>query len=135
DWRSFRVDRVGARIRIGPRFAPREGPDGGDLAAYVSRSVSTSAYPVKARVVLHAPAGVLAERFSPLAARLTALDSERCVLETGAPSLHALALWLCLLDVEFDVEEPVELYEHLRNAHARIGGVLERADVHDGRRS
>jgi predicted DNA-binding transcriptional regulator YafY len=129
DWRSFRVDRVGARIRTGPRFAPREGPEGGDLAAYVSRSVSTSAYPVKARVILHAPADVLAERFSPLAARLSALDSERCVLETGAPTLHWLAVWLCLLDVEFEVEEPAELYDYLRNVHARVGSVLQRAQL------
>ncbi|MBN1236904.1 MAG: WYL domain-containing protein [Gammaproteobacteria bacterium] len=126
DWRTFRVDRIGRRIETGPRFASRQGPEGGDLAAYVSRSVSTSAYPVQARVILHAPRDVLAARFSPLAARLTALDGDRCVLETGAPSLHVLAVWLCMLDVGFDVEAPAELYEYLRAVHARLGSVLAR---------
>lgn len=127
DWRTFRADRIGARVAAGPRCAPREGPEGGDLAAYVSRSVSTSAYPVQARVILHAPRAAIAERFSPLAAKLTAVDDGRCVLETGAPSLHALAVWLCLLDVDFDVESPAELYDYLDNVHARLGTALRRA--------
>lgn len=126
DWRTFRADRIRPRLAAGPRFTPREGPAGGDLAAFVSRSVSTSAYPVQARIILHAPREVLAERFSPLAARLTALDDERSVLETGGPSLHGLAVWLCMLDVDFDIEEPLELYDHLRHVHARLDTALKR---------
>ena len=127
DWRTFRVDRIAPRIVTGARFTPRDGPAGGDLGAYVSQSVSTSAYPVQARVVLHAPRAVLAERFSPLAARLTPLDDERCVLEAGGRSLHSFAVWLAFLDVDFDIEAPEELNDHLRRVHERIGRTLARA--------
>ena len=46
DFRTFRVDRIGKKPQVGRRFTRREIP-GGDLAAYVSGSVSTQAYPVR----------------------------------------------------------------------------------------
>src|SRR5690606_15989355 len=35
DWRTFRVDRMAPRIVTDGPFRPRQGPEGGDLAAYV----------------------------------------------------------------------------------------------------
>jgi predicted DNA-binding transcriptional regulator YafY len=127
DWRTFRVDRVVPPVLTGARFAPRVGPDKGDLAAYVSRSVSTSAYPVRAKVILHAPMQALAQSICPLVGQLAALDSQRCVVHTGAHSLHTIAAWLCTLEVEFEVVEPPELREFLRAMNARIQHALERA--------
>ena len=43
DWRTFRVDRIQPRTPPGPRFTPRELPEGGDVAAYVARGVSRAA--------------------------------------------------------------------------------------------
>ena len=42
DWRIFRADRIELRTPAGPRFAPRELPDG-DAAAYVSQRVTAAA--------------------------------------------------------------------------------------------
>src|SRR5689334_18966583 len=56
DWRTFRVDRISPRIPTGPRFTPRELPEDGDLASYVSRRVSAAAWRYRATVLIHAPA-------------------------------------------------------------------------------
>jgi hypothetical protein len=58
---------------------------------------------------------------------LAALDSQRCVVHTGAHSLHTIAAWLCTLEVEFDIVEPPELLEFLRAMNARIQQALGRA--------
>lgn len=76
DWRTFRVDRIEGDIELGRRFTPREVP-GGDIAAYVSRSLATRPYSFRARVVFHAPAATIAERVPPLAGFLEALGEDR----------------------------------------------------------
>ncbi len=119
DFRTFRVDRIGKKPQVGRRFTRREIP-GGDLAAYVSRSVSTQAYPVRARVILHAPREQVAQRVSPLTARLQAVDERRCVLEAGGAGLDGLALHIALLGYEFEVLDPPELTERIRALAARL---------------
>jgi predicted DNA-binding transcriptional regulator YafY len=42
------------------------------------------------------------------------LDAQSCVLVTGADSLDTIALYLGLLGVDFSVDEPPELVEHVR---------------------
>jgi predicted DNA-binding transcriptional regulator YafY len=119
DWRTFRVDRIQHKVSAGSRFAPRDPPDG-NLAAYVARSMSTAPYSFRARVVLHAPIDSIAERVSPAAGRLEAIDASSCQLHTGAQSLDALAMWISLLGVDFEVREPPELLEHLRPLADRL---------------
>ncbi|MEW6346534.1 MAG: YafY family protein [Paraburkholderia sp.] len=127
DWRTFRVDRIVPPVSSGARFKPRIGPHKGDLAAYVSRSISTSAYTVRAKVILHAPMQALAQSICPLVGQLAPLDSRRCIVYTGANSVHAIASWLCTLEVEFDIVEPPELLEFLRGMNARVHQALERS--------
>ncbi|MCT9933044.1 YafY family transcriptional regulator [Planotetraspora sp. A-T 1434] len=118
DWRTFRVDRVEPRTPTGPRFPPREPPEGG-AAAYVARGVSAAAWRHHARVVVHAPAEVVSERVNPAVGVVEALDGRTCVLVTGADSVHTLAVHLGLLDLDFEVTEPAELVEHIRALAAR----------------
>jgi predicted DNA-binding transcriptional regulator YafY len=124
DFRTFRVDRLQAKPIVvnGRRFNPRAIP-GGDLATYVSRSVSTQAYTFAARVIVHAPRARVAERVPPLAGRVEALDAGRCVLETGGNHLGMLAMHIAQLGFDFEVLEPPELIEHLRT----LGKTLARA--------
>ncbi len=56
DWRSFRLDRLHPRLPTGPRFTPRQLPDG-DAAAFDSLGVA-DVWAAQARVRLHAPAEV-----------------------------------------------------------------------------
>ncbi|WP_149194993.1 helix-turn-helix transcriptional regulator [Luteimonas suaedae] len=126
DWRTFRVDRIEARIATGQRFVPRQIP-GGDLAAYVSRTVSSNPYPVRARIVLHAPLARMAEEIPPTVARLERIDDERCLLEAGAHSPEVLAYHIALLGVEFEVLDPPELAEHLAAMAGRLARAAARA--------
>ena len=51
---TFRVDRMRPKLPVGPRFSPREIPDG-DAAAHVARGVA-QLWPYRATVRLHIPA-------------------------------------------------------------------------------
>jgi predicted DNA-binding transcriptional regulator YafY len=116
DWRILRVDRV-ERATVAPtgqRFTPREPPEGGDLAAYVSRRVSAAGWRYHARVRVHAPAEEV-RRWVPAAAGVVeAVDDGTCLLHTGADTLETLAVYLGMLGADFEVGEPPELVAHLR---------------------
>ncbi len=128
DWRTFRVDRIQAKVATGSRFPAREPPDK-DLARYVSRSVASAPYPFRVRVILHAPLERIAERVSSRAGLLEAIDGETCQLQAGAPSLETLASWISLLGVDFEVREPPELLDHLRRLADRLQRATARAET------
>ncbi len=113
DWRTFRVDRMRLRTPNGPRFAPREPPEP-DVGGYVARSAREAVWRHRARVRLHAPFDVLAERVTPAMGTLERVDDATCEFHTGADTLPVLAVYLGFLDVDFEVLEPPELVEHLR---------------------
>jgi predicted DNA-binding transcriptional regulator YafY len=114
DWRILRVDRVTAATATGQRFKPRELPEGGDLAAYVSRRVSAAAWRYHARVRVHAPAEELRRRVPAAAGVVEAVTERTCLLDTGADTLETLAVYLGMLGADFEVREPPELVAHLR---------------------
>jgi predicted DNA-binding transcriptional regulator YafY len=118
DWRTFRVDRLRPRIPTGPRFVPRDPP--ADAAAYVSQAVASAPYQYQAKLLMHAPAEVVAERSSPTAGRLEPIDDHTCVLHTGANSLDQLAIYVAVKGIDFDVIEPPELIGYLRTLADRF---------------
>lgn len=119
DWRTFRVDRIAGRPIPVARFTPRP-PPARDIAAYVSRGTAIEAYPVAARVTVHAPVEAVAERISPTAGVLEGVDADSCVLLTGGRTLDTLAYHLVALGLEFTIEEPAELVEHVRGLADRL---------------
>ncbi len=114
DWRTFRVDRIAPRTATGPRFAPRELPEGGDVAAYVARGVSAAAFRCHARVTVYASAATVAARITPAVGVVEAIDEHSCVLNTGADRVETVAVYLGLLGVDFRVTDPPELVAELR---------------------
>lgn len=119
DWRTFRVDRIASPPVVGAHFAPRPGPEGGDLKAYVSRNLAVAPFTAQARIVLHAPLADMARRIPPSAGVLTVVDDARCLLECGAHALDTLVYWLLVLDVELEVLAPDTLRDRLRTVGAR----------------
>lgn len=124
DWRTFRADRIDNPRSTGVRFTPHDPPD---AAAFVSDSVATAPYRFRARVLIHAPAEVAAERFPPTTGVLETVDPSSCLLTTGADSVTLIALHLAMLGHDFTVLEPPELVEELavladrlHRAHGRI---------------
>lgn len=126
DWRTFRVDRITPKPPHGPRFTPRT-PPAEDLAAYVSKGVSTRAYASHAVVRLLVPLEEAAERISPSAGQLEADGPDACVLRCDAASLDVMVIHVMMTGFEFEVLEPAELTEAIRTARDRLARSLARA--------
>jgi predicted DNA-binding transcriptional regulator YafY len=108
DWRTFRVDRLTPRTPNGPKCAPRQ-PPGDDIAAYVSRGVSTAAWRHQAHVVVHASAQVVTDLINPAIGVVEAIDEHHCQLTTGGSTINSVAVHLGLLNLDFEVVDPPEL--------------------------
>jgi predicted DNA-binding transcriptional regulator YafY len=119
DWRTYRMDRLAPRIPTGPRFTPREAPDL-DLAAYLSRGVTTAAYRYQARITVHIAAEVAAEQIPPTVGVIESVDLHTCLLHTGSNSLDELTLYLGLFNLPFTVHEPPELIAHIHDLATRL---------------
>jgi predicted DNA-binding transcriptional regulator YafY len=118
DWRTFRVDRLTSVEATEHRFLPRPGPDP-DIGGYVSRGASVAPYPVRARLLLHAPIEAAADAVPPEIGHLEAISPTRCLLTIGSRSLEELAVWSGLIGFDFEVQEPPELIPLLRRLAAR----------------
>ncbi|RZQ63439.1 helix-turn-helix transcriptional regulator [Amycolatopsis suaedae] len=118
DWRTFRVDRLDPRTPTGPRFPPREPPDG-DVAAYVGRQLSERAWQARATVRLHESADAVADRVWPGMGMLEAVDERNCLLHVGAETVWDLVWMITSVGSDFTlVSGPDELADALR-AQAR----------------
>ncbi|MBA2520329.1 MAG: YafY family transcriptional regulator [Chloroflexia bacterium] len=112
DWRTFRVDRITPRVPTGPRFTPRQ-PPLGDVADYLARSIDAGPMRYRATVRVHAPAATIAPWLPP-SVQVSPTDDESCLVAAGSDTPHMLAVYLGMLDVDFDVTGPPELVEQLR---------------------
>ncbi|MGH4030886.1 helix-turn-helix transcriptional regulator [Actinomycetota bacterium Odt1-20B] len=127
DWRTFRADRITPKPPHGPRVAPRT-PPAEDLAAYVSRGVSTHAYATQAVVRLHVPLAEAARRISPSGGTLEPETEETCLLRTGAASLDVMVFHVMFMGFEFEIVEPAELTDRVRSARDLLSRALERTE-------
>jgi predicted DNA-binding transcriptional regulator YafY len=109
DWRIFRVDRITPRTPSGPRFKPRTLTDD-EAASYVQRSAGTATWRYRARIRIHAPADQ-ARALLPLAVSVSADGPDHCIIEVGSDTPHQLALYVGLLDADFEILDPPDLAE------------------------
>ncbi|PRX49458.1 putative DNA-binding transcriptional regulator YafY [Prauserella shujinwangii] len=119
DWRTFRADRIEPRVPTGPRFAPRELPDE-EVARRVTSGLAMSAWRYRARVVVHAPADVIARRLPPGLDPPEVLGAGRCAVHVGSDDPELLARYLCLLGADFEVRDAPELAGELRRLSDRL---------------
>ncbi len=119
DWRTFRLDRLTRPTATGVRFTPRELP-AKDAAAYVAESITNAPNRFEAVVTLHAPFDSLAGRVPSHWGTVEPAGSRRCRFRTGDDDLSWLALRIAMIGVDFEVEEPPELLEQLRELSARL---------------
>ncbi|WP_283134499.1 helix-turn-helix transcriptional regulator [Rhizohabitans arisaemae] len=123
DWRTFRLDRVRLRTPGGPRFAPRDPPEG-DLAGYTSRMISSAPYRYRCRFTVHAPAAEVTARFPPTVAVVEPLDEHTCTLESGSNSLDEMLFYITSLGLPFEAHEPPELLTHMRALADRLTAAI-----------
>lgn len=123
-WRTFRVDRISGEVTEGLPFMRREVPDG-TLTDLVTRSVSRARGRLVARVLIHAPLARVRAKVPALAAHIESAG-EGCRLETGIGSMAHVALYLVLLDEEFEVESPPELQQMVEHLAGRFRRAADR---------
>jgi predicted DNA-binding transcriptional regulator YafY len=119
DWRTFRIDRLSKPASTGRRFVPRRLPVK-DAAAYVARSITAAPNRFEARVTLHAAAEDIRRRVPAHWGTIEPIDADTCVYGTGDDDLMWLALRIAMLGVDFEVQEPPELADHLRALALRL---------------
>ncbi len=118
-WRTFRVDRLTPRTPTGPRFAPREPPDG-DVTTYLAHQLSSRTWPYQATVTLHEPATAMTDRVWPGMGVVEAVDERSCLLHVGADTPAALVWMITSVDADFTLTSgPAELGDALRVQAAR----------------
>jgi predicted DNA-binding transcriptional regulator YafY len=120
DWRTFRVDRLARPASTGRRFSPRELPER-DAVAYVRKSIREKPNRFDAVVTLHAPAEEVTRRVPRYWGDVEPVGEHTCRFTTGDDDLRWLALRVAMIGVDFEVEEPPELVEHLRELGERLG--------------
>jgi predicted DNA-binding transcriptional regulator YafY len=119
DWRTFRLDRLSHPAATGVRFASRR-PPAKDAAAYVERSITMAPNRFETRVVLHAAAEEIASRIPPHWGTIAPIDARTCEYRTGDDDLAWLALRIAMLGVDFEVRDPPELVQQLRELGRRV---------------
>jgi predicted DNA-binding transcriptional regulator YafY len=103
----------------GPRFVARPLTDE-EAQALVARGVPPEARQHQARIVVHAPAAQLLDRWGPTLGTVTPIDATSCTIHAGADSLEQLAAWLAFLGADFRVTEPPELVDAVRALAGRF---------------
>src|SRR6185437_2208371 len=112
EWRSFRLDRMEDIRPTGARSRPADPPD---AARFVSEGLSSGPYRWRARVLLDAPAAVVA-----------AIGEGQCLLTSGSDSLDMIALHLARLDIPFTPLEPAGLRDRCAVLAERLSQAAHR---------
>ncbi|GAB4068651.1 YafY family protein [Angustibacter speluncae] len=108
-WEVLRVDLVELRMRTGRRVAARAQVPGGDVVAFLMRTVAITGWTVRARLHVHAPAAEVLDRIHHAVGVVEPRPGGTCVLFTGADSLDTVAAYVGMLRFDFTVESPPEL--------------------------
>ena len=123
EWRSFRLDRMEDIRPTGARSHPADPPD---AARFVSEGLSSGPYRWRARVLLDAPADVVAAMVPSTVAVVEAIGEGQCLLTTGSDSLDMIALHLARLDIPFTPLEPAELRDRCAVLAERLSQAAHR---------
>lgn len=109
---ALRVDWLMLRTPGAGRFTSSALP-GEDYAAFVLREVASSGWAVHARIRVDAPAEQVLARINPTVGVVESLDAEHSVLVTGADTFEIIAVWVGMLGLDFHIDGPAELIEHV----------------------
>jgi predicted DNA-binding transcriptional regulator YafY len=122
DWRTFRVDRIRGRVRVGGRGRRRTVP-GGDPAAYVKgqlqrRGEERSGEPGRVRVA--APVGRIRPRVPGRYAAVEADGDDACVVSTRGAWHPGFVVWMASLGEAIEILGPDELREYTSGVSRRL---------------
>lgn len=118
EWRSFRLDRLERPQPTGQRSRPADPPD---AARFVAEGIAAGAYRYQARVLVAAPADVVAARIPGLGAVVEAVSESACLVISGSNYLDMIAFHFASLDLPFTPLEPPELRARCAALSRRLG--------------
>ncbi len=126
DWRTFRLDRIRGRVRLGERGRRRIVP-GGDPAAFVRERLrgtwdgeGASSEIVPGRIRMRAPASRIRGRVPGRYADVEADGEDACIVTSRGRWSHGFLVWMATLDEPLEVLDPPELVEVARTVAARL---------------
>jgi predicted DNA-binding transcriptional regulator YafY len=123
DWRTFRIDRIRGRVRLGGRGHRRTVP-GGDPAAYVKRQLrrdaADDAPAAPGRIRLALPAAQASRRIPDRYATIEPNGEDACIVSTRGPWSRSFLVWMATLEAPIEVLGPPELADAARALVARI---------------
>ena len=118
DWRSFRLDRIADVPQpTGASFRPRTLP-AKDAAEFVRRNI-TAPGARQVTVIIEAPSAVIRERIGKWA-EITEEGPARCRVTMTPENLDWPVIALGVVGADFQVIDPPELTEHIRDWAARF---------------
>lgn len=118
DWRSFRLDRLEDPRGTGVHFRPRVLP-GDDAAAFVRAGIQNLPGTHSIEALVHASAETVRAALGGWG-HVEEIGEQRCTLRITADSLDWPTFALGAVGVDFEVREPPELIEHIRDWTARF---------------
>lgn len=123
DWRTFRLDRIGALRQTSTRFTPR-GIPGGDAAAFVATSVGSALRRYDATLAIRAPFAELEAALRWIDHTLVTSDVGGCVVQIRSEDLGRLALAVSriALTAPVTVVEPRELAQTVGTLALHLSG-------------
>jgi predicted DNA-binding transcriptional regulator YafY len=130
-WRTFRADRIEPRTPAGPRFTPRELPPDREIAAQVARGAGEATWRYRARVIVHAPAAHVRGRL-PIPIEVESHGEDQCAFEPGSDDPELLALYLGMLDADFEIVDAPELVDALRELTSRYQRAIDASQQASG---
>jgi predicted DNA-binding transcriptional regulator YafY len=117
-WRTYRVDWMSLRMATGRRYQPSPLPDEA-YTDFVLRDVASTGWKVHARITVHAPAQEVLSRIHAAVGIVESVDDHTSILVTGADSLEIIAVYIGMLGLDFHLDGPPELLDHLRTVGKR----------------
>ena len=90
----------------------------------MARDVGEAAWRYRARVIVHASATYVQGRL-PIAVDVEPLGEDRCAFEPGSDHPEMLALYLGMLDADFEIVDSPELADALRTLVRRYAHAVD----------
>jgi len=124
DWRTFRLDRIRGRARVGERGRRRVVP-GGDPAAFVRERLrgareGEAAVVVPGRIRLRTPAARVRGRIPSRYATVEADGEGACIVTSRGGWSRGFLVWMAMLDEPLEVLDPPEMVQAARTVVARL---------------
>lgn len=123
-WRTLRIDRIEAVGALPDTFTAQEVPDEA-LRRLTTRAISTTPYPVLARIRVRAPADQVRAVFGPTVADVLDQDDGTTLLVTGARRPEEIVLYLATSGLPWELIEGEQVRATLRRLSAELAAAAE----------